>query len=104
MSQFSYIVKETGHVLYIKIHFHVLLNGGKISDMYNFYFSVGPSLLTVDPPPMVNDNINPDCYNFTHGNYHNMEFYSPGYPSQYPNNIDCVMYLQGMSTFYSCQV
>ncbi|XP_053402482.1 neuropilin and tolloid-like protein 1 isoform X2 [Mercenaria mercenaria] len=60
---------------------------------------LGPSLLTVEPPPMVNDYINPACYNFTHGNYHNMEFYSPGYPKQYPNKIDCVMYLQAPHGF-----
>lgn len=60
---------------------------------------LGPSSLTVDPPPMINDNINPACFNFTHGNYNNMEFYSPGYPNQYPNKIDCVMYLQAPHGF-----
>ncbi|KAL4234609.1 Domain first found in C1r [Mactra antiquata] len=58
-----------------------------------------PSALTVDPPPMVNEYTNPACYNFTHGNYQDMEFYSPAYPDQYPNKVDCVMYLQAPRGF-----
>ena len=60
-----------------------------------FLFPVIPSALLVEPPPTYNDNISPECSNFTHGNWEAMEFYSPGYPDKYPNKIDCVMYLQG---------
>ena len=58
-----------------------------------------PSALLVEPPPTYNDNISPECYNFTRGNWQDMEFYSPGYPNRYPNKIDCVMYLQGEFVF-----
>jgi len=61
----------------------------------NLSIAGGPLALKVSPPPMVFDDFNPACWNFTHGNYRDMEFYSPLYPDQYPNEIDCVMYLQG---------
>ena len=63
-----------------------------------FSFTVVPSSLTVEPPPMYNDNLNPECYNFTRGNWPDMEFFSPDYPERYPNKVDCVMYLQGKYT------
>ncbi|XP_052819353.1 neuropilin and tolloid-like protein 1 isoform X2 [Mya arenaria] len=65
-----------------------------------FTSSIGPQSLKVGPPPMIFDDFSPACFNFTHGNYQEMEFYSPGYPQQYPNEIDCVMYLQAPPGFY----
>ena len=71
---------------------------GLIIQASPFYFPVAPQALKVDPPPMIFDEFSPACFNFTHGNYREMEFYSPAYPNQYPNKIDCVMYLQGKKT------
>lgn len=35
------------------------------------------------------------CYNFTHGDPNKGEFYSPGYPNNYPNNTDCTFVITG---------
>ncbi|KAK6174653.1 hypothetical protein SNE40_017889 [Patella caerulea] len=60
---------------------------------------VRPASLTVRPPPMINDEIDPKCWNFTHGNWKKMEFYSPNYPNNYHNNSDCVQYLEAPPGF-----
>ncbi|KAK0044970.1 neuropilin and tolloid-like protein 2, partial [Biomphalaria pfeifferi] len=51
--------------------------------------------LSIGPPPMINDEIHPSCWNFTHGNWRIQEFYSPNFPGEYATDVDCVQYLQG---------
>ncbi|XP_059156606.1 uncharacterized protein LOC131941379 [Physella acuta] len=55
--------------------------------------------LNVAPPPMIMDDIDPVCYNFTIGNWRVQEFFSPNYPGEYLNNTDCVLYLEAPPGF-----
>ncbi|KAL3859676.1 hypothetical protein ACJMK2_009884 [Sinanodonta woodiana] len=57
------------------------------------------NLLTISPPPMTADYIDPKCWNFTYGNWENMEFYSPNYPNHYLNDVECVTYLEAPPGF-----
>ncbi|KAI8746630.1 neuropilin and tolloid protein 2, partial [Biomphalaria glabrata] len=50
--------------------------------------------LSIGPPPMINDEIHPSCWNFTYGNWRIQEFYSPNFPGEYATDVDCVQYLQ----------
>ncbi|CAG5120136.1 unnamed protein product, partial [Candidula unifasciata] len=52
------------------------------------------SSLMIGPPPMIKDDIDPNCWNFTYGNWRIQEFYTPNYPGEYLNNTDCVLYLE----------
>lgn len=42
------------------------------------------------------------CYNFSVGQPHRQEFYSPGYPGSYPPKIDCILVLKGMGIMSCC--
>ncbi|XP_012939622.1 uncharacterized protein LOC101845248 [Aplysia californica] len=58
-----------------------------------------PASLLIGPPPMILDEIDPTCWNFTYGNWRVQEFYSPNYPGEYLNNTDCILYLEAPSGF-----
>ena len=45
--------------------------------------------------PVVGDYIPHICWNFTYGDWQHREFYSPGYPYNYPNNTQCIGLLVG---------
>lgn len=40
------------------------------------------------------------CYNFSVGMTHKQEFYSPGYPANYPAKVDCFLVLSGKLNWY----
>ncbi|CAL1541949.1 unnamed protein product [Lymnaea stagnalis] len=58
-----------------------------------------PTSISLSPPPMTMDDIDPTCQLFTYGNWQKQEFYSPNYPGEYLNNTDCVLYLEAPSGF-----
>ncbi|KAK3772888.1 hypothetical protein RRG08_024073 [Elysia crispata] len=61
-------------------------------------YRVRPKAL-LRPPPMIMDEIDPTCRNFTYGNWREQTFYSPNYPGEYFNDTDCVLYLEAPHGF-----
>ena len=45
--------------------------------------------------PVIGDYTPQICWNFTHGDTNQHEFYSPGYPQNYPNSTQCIGLLVG---------
>ncbi|XP_033754730.1 uncharacterized protein LOC117337738 [Pecten maximus] len=43
---------------------------------------------------LLGDIVTPECWNFTNGDRLRAEFYSPNYPEEYPNDIECTQYLE----------
>lgn len=56
-----------------------------------FYLDA-PTSLTYSRQHLLGNKIDHACTNFTFGS---MEFYSPNYPENYPNNIECVRAIEG---------
>ncbi|KAH9488058.1 Neuropilin and tolloid-like protein 2 [Bulinus truncatus] len=62
-------------------------------------FGNSSASLSIGPPPMILDEFDPKCWNFTHGNWQVQEFYSPNFPGEYFTNVDCVQYLEAPPGF-----
>jgi len=61
-----------------------------------FTESPAPAALTSDHhQALIGDLVKKECWNFTHGDPTQGVFYSPSYPNKYPNDIECVQYLEG---------
>jgi hypothetical protein len=70
----------------------------KIIIIIFFIFFIGsPNSLTLNDQPEVSDSVPAECWNFTHGDPNNMEFFSPNFPNLYPNNVNCAHYIEGKS-------
>ena len=39
------------------------------------------------------------CFNFSVGDRRKQEFYSPGFPAEYPSRVDCILILKGHRRF-----
>ncbi|XP_060073814.1 uncharacterized protein LOC132553575 isoform X2 [Ylistrum balloti] len=49
---------------------------------------------------LLGDIVSPACWNFTYGDRLRAEFYSPNYPEEYPNDIECTQYLEAQPGYY----
>lgn len=60
-----------------------------MSELSNEMEDLNPQLDPSDP-----------CYRFTNVDKVKQEFYSPGYPNNYPNKTECVLILTGKLYYY----
>jgi hypothetical protein len=69
-----------------------ILSGVALPSSASLSTGPGGDLSNANLDPM---GYKPACHNFTEGNMESQQFYSPNFPSNYPNNTDCIKIITG---------
>ncbi|XP_069114101.1 uncharacterized protein [Argopecten irradians] len=84
-------------MLLFTIAFVVLYDRIPLSSATEMETETQPSVaaaLVYPEKSLLGDIVTPQCWNFTNGDRLRAEFYSPSYPEEYPNDIECTQYLE----------